>query len=153
MRALDLKVPPTIVALLTGVTMWLVTRARPAMQFRLPGRTLLAAALAVAGCGIVVLAVIALRRARTTLNPTRPGKSECLVTSGIYAWTRNPMYLGLLLWLAGLALMLGSPIALLGLLAFFGYMTRYQIIPEERAFAARFGPVFTSYTSRVRRWL
>lgn len=128
-------------------------RLRPALEIRLPGRIWMAAALAVAGVGIVALAIIELRRAKTTFNPTSPEASAALVTSGVYRWTRNPMYVGVLLVLTAWALVLGNTLALLGVPAFFAYITWYQIIPEERVLAARFGADYIAYLSRVRRWL
>ena len=65
----------------------------------------------------------------------------------------NPMYLGLALILLGLAVYLASPWALLGPLVFAAYITRFQIVPEERALQTRFGAAYTAYRARVRRWL
>jgi protein-S-isoprenylcysteine O-methyltransferase Ste14 len=67
--------------------------------------------------------------------------------------SRNPMYVGLLLLLAGWALHLSHPLALLGLPAFVAYMNRFQIAPEERALRAKFGPAYEDYARAVRRWL
>ncbi len=63
------------------------------------------------------------------------------------------MYLGLLLTLVGWATFLANLLAFLWLPLFILYMNRFQIIPEERALATRFGADFTGYKSRVRRWL
>ena len=76
-----------------------------------------------------------------------------MVTHGVYRFTRNPMYLGLLLILLGLAVYLASPWVLLGPVAFAAFITRFQIQPEERALTARFGATYTDYCARVRRWL
>jgi protein-S-isoprenylcysteine O-methyltransferase Ste14 len=76
-----------------------------------------------------------------------------MVTSGVYRHTRNPMYLGMLCLLGAWAAWLGNAAALLGLPAFVAYMNRFQIAPEERALAQRFGAAFDAYAARVRRWL
>jgi protein-S-isoprenylcysteine O-methyltransferase Ste14 len=76
-----------------------------------------------------------------------------LVTTGIYHHTRNPMYVGLLLVLLGWVSFLCSVIALLGLVAFVIYITRFQIVPEERVLLAKFGADYAEYLARVRRWL
>jgi protein-S-isoprenylcysteine O-methyltransferase Ste14 len=83
----------------------------------------------------------------------QPAAASSLVTGGIYRWTRNPMYLGMALALAGWGLYLGNfgALALVGL--FVMYIDRYQIDPEERALTARFGDAFAAYRRRVRRWL
>jgi len=63
------------------------------------------------------------------------------------------MYLGVLLILAGWAFHLGHPITLVGLVVFVLYITRFQIVPEERVMMNIFGKDFTDYKGRVRRWI
>ena len=75
------------------------------------------------------------------------------MTSGSYRLTRNPMYLGMAILLATLAIVLSSPWLLLGPLVFVLFITRIQIIPEERAMHARFGDDYAAYCARVRRWI
>jgi len=75
------------------------------------------------------------------------------VTSGIYRYTRNPMYLGLLLILLGWAVFLANIVAFIFLPAFIAYLNRFQIRPEEKAMASLFGQDFANYRSKVRRWL
>lgn len=79
--------------------------------------------------------------------------ASSLVTNGVYRFTRNPMYVGLLLALSGWAAFLSSPSALVYLVAFVLYMNRFQIEPEERVLASRFGADYAAYRTRVRRWL
>ena len=76
-----------------------------------------------------------------------------LVTGGVFALTRNPMYLGVLLVLLAWAIYLTNILTLLFLPGFVWYMDRFQIEPEERALTSLFGPEFTAYAARVRRWL
>ena len=78
---------------------------------------------------------------------------ERLVATGLYAYTRNPMYLGFLLVLLGWAVFLSSILAFLFLPAFIVYMNHFQIEPEERALATLFGQAFAAYKARARRWL
>jgi protein-S-isoprenylcysteine O-methyltransferase Ste14 len=75
-------------------------------------RVWVAAALTAAGAGVIVGARAMLRRAHTTWNPSAPGRTTRLVTAGVYRFTRNPMYLGMLLILVGWAVVLASPFAL-----------------------------------------
>jgi len=133
--------------------MWLGAWLVPALTFRLPGRSFLTLAAAVAGAAISVLAVLAFRRAGTTVNPMNPDSSSSLVVSGIYTRSRNPMYLGLLLILLAWGMYLSNAMAFLILPGFMWYMNRFQIEPEERVLASRFGEQFDSYASRVPRWL
>jgi len=153
MRFLELKVPPPIVGFLIGAFMWLTASAVPTFDLILPRRNAIVLALLVAGVCVGMLGVVSFRRARTTVNPLTPEKSSCLVTSGIYRYTRNPMYLGMLLILLGWAVLLANIVAIIFLLVFILYLKRFQIGPEEKALASVFDRDFATYRSKVRRWL
>ena len=150
---LELKIPPPVVALLTAGFIWCAARAVPALGFILPHRNMLALALLLAGLSVAISGATAFRRARTTINPLKPETASALVVSGIYQYTRNPMYLGLILALLGWVLFLSNALAFVFLPAFILYLNRFQIRPEERALAARFGQEFAAYQAKVRRWL
>lgn len=151
--ALELKVPPGVLVLLFAVAMRLSATLFPALAFALPGRGAVAAALFFAAAVVVAAGVIGFRRAGTTVNPMRPGAASRLVISGVYRRSRNPMYVAALLALAGWAAYLSHWLPLLFLPAFVAYLNRFQIAPEERALAARFGEEFAAYRGSVRRWL
>ena len=153
MHVLELKVPPVGVVLAMAGLMWFAAGVVPALEFVFPARDLFA--VIVAGAGVVTgaMGIASFVRAKTTVNPMKPDSASSLVVSGIYARSRNPMYLGLLLILVGWALYLSNALAFLLLPAFILYMNRFQIEPEERALTALFGQEFVAYKSRVRRWL
>jgi len=123
-----------------------------------PGWRLVVAPLRVLGTiaflsGVVLVLVAAgmFRRRRTTLHPY--GESNVLVTAGLYRISRNPMYLGMLLMLTGLALALGHALAWM-LVPLFGVLVMQRNIRhEERALATRFGDAYLAYCARVRRWI
>jgi protein-S-isoprenylcysteine O-methyltransferase Ste14 len=102
---------------------------------------------------VAVLGVAEFRQANTTVDPRRPGRSARIVRGGVYAWTRNPMYLGFVAMLLGLAVALqsSSGLALAAVVAM--YLHRFQILPEERWLSLRFGQEFVAYCAQVRRWL
>ena len=102
---------------------------------------------------IAILAFASFALAKTTINPLDPSRASTLVTGGIYRFTRNPMYLSLLLLLIAYAMRLGSWAEWLGPVVFAVYVTRFQIIPEERILESKFGATFLSYKSRTRRWI
>lgn len=133
--------------------MWLVSANMPSLAFDFPWRT--AAALGFVSAGVIIglIAVVAFRKANTTVNPTKPGTTSAMVTSGIYRYSRNPMYVGFLLALTGWAAFLSHTLAFALLPAFVVYMNRFQISPEERALTANFGSQFVTYKQAVRRWL
>lgn len=163
MQALELKVPPPLAGLACGVGMYglarlldpaLVVLAAPGATPGLPATLRwLAIVLAAAGLAFDARSVLDFVRARTTINPLKPASSSALVTSGLYRVTRNPMYVGMALLLLAWTAWLGTPWALLGVAAFVAWITRLQIIPEERALAQRFGAEFEAYRQRVRRWI
>lgn len=152
LNSLELKIIPPLVALtvmvLMGLTSWLLPDSGLPMRMRL----LIAAVWCVFGAVIALLGVKQFRRAKTTLHPT-PEQTTSLVTDGIYRHTRNPMYLGMACVLLGFACFLGHIYLGLWVLGFVGYMTRFQIIPEERILAQKFPEAFVQYQHKVRRWI
>ena len=150
---LELKLPPPVVALGVALLMWIASRfAGPAT---LTAGTRLVIALAIGGMGLVVglTAIFTFSRAGTTVNPTKPQATAALITHGVYRFSRNPMYVSLLLYLVGFAAYLESwPSAVL-LPVFVLYMDRFQIAPEERALAEKFPEEFAAYRRTVRRWI
>jgi protein-S-isoprenylcysteine O-methyltransferase Ste14 len=114
-----------------------------------------------AALGVVLLvggvyganAFAAFSKAKTTINPVDINAASSLVTTGIYSRSRNPMYVGLTSVLLALSLVLGNVWLLIGPALFVAFITRFQIIPEERAMLAKFGEPYAAYCQRVRRWL
>ena len=153
MNFLELKIPPPIVALSLGVLMWLTPPLAGTVDTPLGFRIAVALAFLVVGQGIAISGMVEFRRAKTTINPVKASSASSLVTGGIYRYTRNPMYVGMLLTLVGWAAYLSNPLTLLFPLLFFLYMNRFQIRPEERVLAALFGAPYVAYTGRVRRWI
>ena len=111
-----------------------------------------ALALVVIGLSISISGIVSFRRAKTTINPSKPSAASSLVTSGVYRYTRNPMYLGLSVTLMGWAVFLSNPLALLAVPLFVLYVNRFQINPEERVLSSLFGAEYAAYKEKVRRW-
>ena len=153
LRSLETRIPPPIVAALICAAMWWLSPVSPMLHVPASLRVVLALAIALVGGMVAMGAGIRFRRANTTVNPLKPQAASSLVKTGIYRYTRNPMYLGLLFLVVAWAVLLSSPFALLGPVAFVSYMGRFQIVPEERALSALFGAEYAAYQSRVRRWL
>jgi len=153
MSWLELKVPPPIAALLVGVIMRLVASLVAPVEVPFAARVGVAVALACVGLGLGVSAMVAVWRAKTTMNPTTPSATSALVTSGAFRFTRNPMYLSLLLYLLAWGVYLSNLLALPFLPVFVLYITQFQIRPEERALSSLFGQEYAAYRERVRRWL
>jgi protein-S-isoprenylcysteine O-methyltransferase Ste14 len=104
----------------------------------------------VSGLWVISISAGLFRRSETTLNPF--GESAALVQDGLYRYSRNPMYLGMLLILAGAAVWLGHVLPFAALPVFVAVVSRQNIRHEERALEAQFGDAYRAYRQRVRRW-
>jgi len=110
------------------------------------------AALFVLGWAPAIWAVVLFRREGTQLNPTSPA-NEKLVTAGPFRFTRNPMYLALVLITLGIAIWVGSWPMFLAPAASFITSNWVHIPFEEAKMRRQFGDAFDAYTERVRRWV
>ena len=153
MSFLELRIPPPAVGLIVAVGMWTVAHLPPILRLPNLVRLLVAAILSAIGVAVAIGGVMSFRRAQTTVNPLKPETSSVLVSSGVYSFTRNPMYLGMALALLAWAVYLSSVWSLLGPAFFALYITRFQIVPEEQVLDGLFGAPFAAYKKRVRRWL
>lgn len=153
MHSLELKIPPVAQFLLFAVLMVIVAVAVPCGTFDIPGQLLVSSVILLAAGVVGMASVRVFARVGTTVNPLRPHTAQTLVTHGIYRYSRNPMYLALLLALVALGTWLGSVVALALVPLFVVAMTGLQIRPEERALEALFGEQFDAYRRATRRWL
>ena len=151
--SLDHKIPPPAIALTCAGLAWALARYTPEFAFALPGRLPIAALLVLLGFALEMAGIIVFRKARTTVNPLSPDKATSIVQAGPYKFTRNPMYVGMAIFLLAYCVYLANPLSVLPVVAFVVYITRFQIIPEERFLLSKFGESYASYTRSVRRWL
>ncbi|BAU77218.1 putative protein-S-isoprenylcysteine methyltransferase [Metapseudomonas furukawaii] len=133
--------------------MWLLSLWVPNDEVAAGWRIIASTLVLLAAAAVCLAGVLSFRLANTTVNPLKPETASSLVSSGVYRYTRNPMYLGFAVALVAWSIYLGSLVALLGVLGFVLYMNRFQIIPEEHALASLFREEFAAYRRRVRRWL
>ena len=150
---LKLRIPPPVYALSTAGLMWLLDSYCPIAHLFQNPWNLLGWVFIVIGVIIDLWSVGLFWKAKTTVNPMKPDDSKNIVESGMYRYSRNPMYLGMLCILTGWGVLLGSLSPLLGLPLFIMIITRQQIIPEEKTLSNKFGQVYLDYKHRVRRWL
>lgn len=151
MHLLETRIPPPLVMLLCGLAGWGLDGLLPGWALPVPAWA--AVSIGVLGLLLNLLPKWTFGRVHTTVNPLRPASTSVLVTSGIYRYSRNPMYLGQALVLLGAMLLLRNALVLLVVPLFVAWITRLQIVPEERALAARFGARYAAFRSQVRRWL
>ena len=146
-------IPPPVIAAVIGALMWGVSRSLPWGGFTFEFQTPAALLLLAIGLLLALVAVVQFIAAKTTINPLRPARASNLVTTGVFAISRNPIYLADLLILAALATWLGNVLNAALLALFVWTINRYQITPEEQALTQLFGEAYAAYRARVRRWL
>ncbi len=153
MTYLELKIPPVLFFAILTVLMWLTSMVSADSGINGTLRLALGLFSLFLGAGIALAGVVEFRKARTSVNPLNPNDASSVVSRGIFKYTRNPMYLGLLLGLLSWACYLDNLYALVFVLFFPIYMTQFQIKPEERLLESNFGKDYALYKTRVRRWL
>ena len=149
---MKLKVPPALTLLIFGISMYVLDRFLPVGEFDFFGRRAMTFAMFVMGFLILMIAIVQFLRSKTTVDPMHPEKTSQLVTSGIFNYSRNPMYLGMLMFLIGWGLYLGNAFNTIIAAGFVYFMNHFQILPEEQALREKYGKVYQLYCKAVRRW-
>lgn len=148
-----LCIPPVLQVIICVALAWIAGQTFPQLSISVPFGTIIAIMFAAVGLLLLFLALRLFSEKRTTIDPLRPERAENVITSGIYGMTRNPMYLGLLLIVVAAAVAVANPVSLLAPVLFVFAMNELQIKPEEQALSQKFGPSYTGYCERVRRWI
>jgi protein-S-isoprenylcysteine O-methyltransferase Ste14 len=145
------KIIPPVWLLITLVVM-------TGLHFILPIKRIIPAPWSYLGAGLIVLGIamaasgsVLFKRAGTPVIPFEP--STALVTNGLYRFTRNPMYLGLVVSLIGAAVLFGTLSPFIPIPIFIWIIRTQFIRAEERFLEEIFGAEYLAYKSRVRRWL
>jgi protein-S-isoprenylcysteine O-methyltransferase Ste14 len=153
MKAFETKVPPVAQFLVVAAGMWLLAKYVPVLSVGIPGREFLIVLFFFLGGIVAVPAITAFRSAGTTVDPRYPDKATRLVARGVYRYSRNPMYLGLLFLLIAWAFFLSNLLGFVCLPVFVLGMNHLQIRPEEAAMEGQFGDEYRAYRESVRRWI
>ena len=150
-------IPPPLVTLICGTLMWLAARwsPSPSLIFEFPRNTLVFWIVLGIGCAILASGISAIFKHNTVIHPNRKAlsKAAALVTTGIFRYSRNPIYLGMTIMLVAWAIRLENWLSAAGVIIFIVFITIYQIKPEEEALEKIFGEDYLRYKGRVRRWL
>ena len=150
---MELKVIPVVQVIIAVLLMIICSKLWPELILNWPAHKQVALLLFLLAIFIGISAIINFKRHKTTVNPTKPEASTTVVSSGIYSLSRNPMYLAMLIFLISAAYYLQHIISLPIILVFIAYMTRFQIIPEEKMLTNIFGQKYLDYQKKVRRWV
>ncbi|TCS88460.1 protein-S-isoprenylcysteine O-methyltransferase Ste14 [Anseongella ginsenosidimutans] len=135
--------------------MWLLARLLPQYGFTLSGSALWSCLALLAGFTVLLSAKSALFRHNTTARPDRKSlqNARTLVTTGIYRYTRNPVYVSMALMLLAWMIFLENWLSISGIIIFILFIDKYQILAEEEALERTFGEAYLQYKKRVRRWI
>ena len=149
---MKLKIPPPVYMLTFAILMWLSSKYFPLYIWSFDTQNFGIAIILLGFC-IDFISLIGFLHSKTSINPMKPEQAQTLVTSGMHKFSRNPMYLGLLLLLTGWFLYLGVLSTLIFLPLFIWTLTKMQIQPEEEILEELFGHSYLEYKLKVRRWL
>ncbi len=152
---MEAKIPPDLILLGCGTLMWLLAKYLPGFGFEIGYHVPLSGMVLLAGLVIIFMAKANLTKHCTTEQPGRHAlpRATTLVITGVYRFSRNPIYLGMAILLIGWAMMLMNWIGIIGVIVFVAFITRFQIIPEEKMLERIFTGEYKRYRSRVRRWI
>jgi protein-S-isoprenylcysteine O-methyltransferase Ste14 len=153
MSQLELKIPPVGMFLLFLFALLGLQALTPGHEISPAFRVLAGLALLAASGVFGITGILHFKRAGTSVHPLEPERSSVLVTHGVYAISRNPMYLALLLALLAYGFFMSNGYCIAFAVLFVPVMNRFQIIPEERVLAERFGEAFTAYCRETGRWI
>ena len=148
---METKIPPPIVTLVFGLSIYFSRGIFQLVEVKYSfyfGILLL-----ILGFIILISAVRLFRKDETTVNPLSPEQATKLVTDGIFKYSRNPMYLGMALVLGSIAIFFNLIGGIILVALFCAYITKFQILPEERAMRDLFSDDFDKYTKVTRRWI
>ena len=145
------RIPPPLIATLCVLIIFLSKSIFPSFVFSY--KLQLGIFVSTIGFLLLIVSIKSFIDNKTTINPLNLKKSTYLVTSGVFRFSRNPMYLGMLLFLLGTAIILNIIGGLIISILFIFYMNFFQIIPEEKALQNLFGKNYRNYRKTVRRWI
>ena len=148
---LETKIPPPIVALIFGFLINYTKDIFPKLVIK--NENIFGTCFILIGLVCFLSAIGLFKKNQTTVTPLNPSSATKLITNGIYKYSRNPMYLGMSLVLAGISIMV-NPIGGLAFISLFIlYINQFQIEPEEKAMTKLFKNEFSEYKKYVRRWI
>ena len=145
------KIPPPIVTLVFAALIYFSSEWSPSIVFL--GQNLISLFLMMLGFLVLLIAISAFIKLKTTINPLKPEAATSLITTGIFKLSRNPMYLGMLLLIISLWIKTGDVLGFILVAGFIAYLNYFQIFPEEQAMKRLFSDKYKTYCQQVRRWL
>jgi len=146
-----MKIPPPILVLILVVSSFLLSKKIDVIH--IPHQTLVSILILLIGILILIIPVTKFIKYKTTIDPIEFKKVNKLVTSGIYKYSRNPMYLGLLLIVISSSILYLNIYSVSTPIFFYYWINRFQIQREEIFLTEKFGKEYLSYKTKTRRWI
>ncbi len=146
-----MKIPPPILVLILVVSSFLSSKKIDVIH--IPHQTLVSILILLIGILILIIPVTKFIKYKTTIDPIEFKKVNKLVTSGIYKYSRNPMYLGLLLIVISSSILYLNIYSVSTPIFFYYWINRFQIQREEIFLTEKFGKEYLSYKTKTRRWI
>lgn len=149
---LNNKIPPPIILGICALFVWLLRNEGP-LPIAHEIKAILGGAFVIVGIAFDLLGLMEFQKYKTTINPLSPDKTAAIVQTGIYARTRNPMYLGMVFVLVGWSIINKASFGILIIPLFMKYIETFQIIPEEKILLEKFGKKYQDYCEKTGRWI
>ena len=145
------KIPPPIIALVCALG---ILFSKPFFkEYSNVNNSSISILFFLIGIACFFFAIKLFNKHNTTISPLKPEKATSLIVSGIYMYSRNPMYLGMLFILISTSIRFNIIGGIISISTFIVYITKFQIIPEEEQLKRIFGEKFLNYKKKTRMWL
>ena len=146
-----LKIPPPVIVLILVVSNFLSSKKIDIIN--IPNQTLVSIIILLIGVFILIVPVSKFIKSKTTVNPIKFKKVNKLITSGIYKYSRNPMYLGFLMIVISTSIYYLNIFSIITPIFFYFWINRFQIKREEIFLTKKFGQKYITYKSKTRKWI
>tara|TARA_S200000501_G_scaffold351743_1_gene369915 strand:- start:3624 stop:4067 length:444 start_codon:yes stop_codon:yes gene_type:complete len=146
-----LKIPPPILVLMLVISNFFLSKKIDVIH--IPNQNLVSILIFLIGVLILVIPVSKFIKSKTTIDPIKFKKVNKLVTSGIYKYSRNPMYLGLLMIVISSSILYLNIYSITTPFFFYWWINRFQIKREEIFLTEKFDKKYLSYKTKTRRWI
>lgn len=150
---MEQKILPVFQVFIICGLIFLLSVFFPTFTLDIPYKLEIFFALFMVAFGIAFSAVLTFKKHNTTVNPSKPETTSTIVSSGVFSFSRNPMYLGMLIFLSAVSIYSEHIFSPFLLALFVWFMTQYQIKPEEKILLSLFEDEYAGYLTKVRRWI
>jgi|TARA_B100000214_G_scaffold223541_1_gene162660 Putative protein-S-isoprenylcysteine methyltransferase len=146
-----LKIPPPLLVLVLVISNYFSSKKIDLIL--IPNQKLISFIILLIGVLILITPIFKFIKSKTTIDPIKFKKVNKLITSGIYKYSRNPMYLGLLMIVTSTSIFYLNIFSIITPIIFYCWINRFQIKREEIFLTEKFGNDYILYKTKTRRWI